>query len=135
SVPVSETTAASGVLYDRYQYDAVGREVQHTTPWGALIQTAYDGLTVQVTDALLNVTRTEQDPLGRPVKITDAMLGTTQYVYGPFGELHTVTDPGGAITTTLRDAFGRVQELDDPNRGTILSKHDGFGELISSTDA
>src|SRR5262249_20466148 len=63
SVPTSEGVAASGILYDRYQYDAAGREVEHTTPWGALVQTAYTGATVQVTDALGQVTVTEKDPL------------------------------------------------------------------------
>jgi RHS repeat-associated protein len=135
SVPTSEGTPASGVLYDVFERDAVGREVRHTTPWGAPMLTAYNGSAVVVTDPLSNVTTTEKDSLGRPVKVTDAKLGVTQYGYGPFGSLHTVIDPGGAVTTTLRDAFGRVRELDDPDRGATKSQHDGFGELISSTDA
>ncbi len=135
SVPVSEDTPESAILYDRYEYDAVGREVRHTTPWNAVTTTAYDGLLVRVTDPLDHVTVTEQDPLGRIKTITDAADGITRYAYGPFGLLHTVTDPGEAVTRTTRDAFGRVRQLDDPDRGTTVSIHDGFGELISSTDA
>ncbi|MDC0679024.1 RHS repeat-associated core domain-containing protein [Sorangium atrum] len=135
SVPVREDTPESGILYDRYEYDAVGREVRHTTPWNATTTTAYDGLQVRVTDPLDHVTVTEQDPLGRIKTITDAADGITRYAYGPFGLLHTVTDPGEAVTRATRDAFGRVRQLDDPDRGTTVSIHDGFGELIWSTDA
>ncbi|WP_437829842.1 RHS repeat-associated core domain-containing protein [Sorangium sp. So ce1153] len=135
SVPVSEDTPESERLYDRYEHDAVGREVRRTTPWNAVTTTEYDGLLARVTDPLEHVTVTEQDPLGRIESITDSADGITRYSYGPFGMLHTVTDPGGAVTRTTRDAFGRVRQLDDPDRGTTVSIHDGFGELISSTDA
>ncbi|XXY22128.1 RHS repeat-associated core domain-containing protein [Sorangium sp. So ce216] len=135
SVPVTHDTPEGELLYDRYEYDAVGREVRHTTPWNAVTTTEYDGLRVRVTDPLDHVTVTEQDPLGRTETISDAAGGSTRYGYGPFGMLHTVTDPGGAVTRTTRDAFGRVRQLDDPDRGTTLSIHDGFGELMSSADA
>ncbi|WP_434042141.1 MULTISPECIES: RHS repeat-associated core domain-containing protein [Sorangium] len=135
SVPVSEDTPERERLYERYEHDAVGRDVRTTTPWNAVTTTDYDGLLVRVTDALDHVTVTAQDPLGRAESITDAADGITRYSYGPFGMLHTVTDPGGAVTRMTRDAFGRVRQLDDPDRGTTRSIHDGFGELISSTDA
>jgi RHS repeat-associated protein len=141
SVPVSEGTPVNKMLFDEYAFDALGREVRHTTPWSATTETAYSGLVVQVIDALSNVTLTTLDPLGRPVAITDAAKGVTSYTYGPFGELYTVTDPGtladpsGAVTTTRRDALGRVKQLDDPDRGTTVHVYDGFGELLSSTDA
>ena len=85
SVPVSEGTPESKMLFDTYQYDAMGREVLHTTPWSAATQTAYSGLQVQVTDPLMNVTTTEQDALGRAVSVTDATMAVTAYAYGPFG--------------------------------------------------
>ncbi|XXU81017.1 RHS repeat-associated core domain-containing protein [Sorangium sp. So ce1151] len=135
SVPASEDTPESERLYDRYEYDAVGREVRHTTPWNAVTTTEHDGLRVRVTDPLDHVTEVEQDPLGRIETITDAADGITRYAYGPFGLLHTVTDPGRAVTRMTRDALGRVRQLDDPDRGTTISTHDGFGELITSTDA
>ncbi|WP_434046055.1 MULTISPECIES: RHS repeat-associated core domain-containing protein [Sorangium] len=135
SVPVSEDTPERERLYERYEHDALGREVRTTTPWNAVTTTEYDGLLVRVTDALDHVTVTAQDPLGRTESITDAADGITRYSYGPFGMLHTVTDPGGAVTRMTRDAFGRVRQLDDPDRGTTRSIHDGFGELMSSTDA
>ncbi|MGK3969858.1 RHS repeat-associated core domain-containing protein [Sorangium sp. So ce118] len=135
SVPVSEDTPETAILYDRYEYDAVGREVRHMTPWSAVTTTEYDGLRLRVTDPLHHVTVVEEDPLGRIETITDAASGVTRYAYGPFGMLHTVTDPGGAVTRTTRDAFGRVRQLDDPDRGTTVSVHDGFGEPMSQTDA
>ncbi|HLM74851.1 MAG TPA: type IV secretion protein Rhs, partial [Polyangiaceae bacterium] len=141
SVPVSEGTAENKMLFDEYKYDAVGREVLHTTPWKATVQTSYDGLFVNVTDQLKHVTTPEFDPLGRPVHITDAAKGLTSYVYGPFGFLYSVTDPGtladpsGAVTVTWRDALGRVKQFDDPDRGTTIQVWNGWGELVSSTDA
>jgi YD repeat-containing protein len=116
SVPVSEGTAESEMLFDVFEFDALGREVRHTTPWSAVTETAYDGLLAQVTDPLENVTSTQVDPLGRPIVITDAAKGLTSYTYGPFGALYTVTAPGGALTRTTRDALGRVKKLDDPDR-------------------
>lgn len=135
SVPVSEGTSPSQLLFDVYEFDAFAREVRHMTPWGALVQTSYDGAKVQITDAIGKQTTVTRDPLERPVEVTDAALGITHYTYGPFGALHTVIDPGGALTRTTRDAYGRVRQLDDPDQGTTHSVHDGFGELVSSTDA
>ncbi len=135
SVPVREDTPQGQVLFDEYDFDALGREVRHTTPWGALVQTAYDGAEVQRTDGLGKKTVVTHDPLERPVAVMDAALGVTQYSYGPFGALYTVTDPGGALTRTTRDAYGRIRQLDDPDQGTTVSIHDGFGELVSSIDA
>ncbi|NUQ77807.1 MAG: type IV secretion protein Rhs, partial [Polyangiaceae bacterium] len=135
SVPVSESTAAGKLLFDEYQFDALGREVRHTTPWNAITKTAYDGHFVYITDALKNVTTTEHDPLGRPVEIIDAAKGKTSYSYGPFGNLYSVTAPGGAATITKRDALGRVKQLVDPDRGATIHVHNGFGELVSITDA
>ena len=134
SVPVREDTPESDLLFDLYEHDALGREVLHTMPWGAQVQTAYDGLSVRVTDARGEVTVAEHDALGRPVTITDAAKGVTRYTYGPFGWLATVTDPGNAVTYFQRDALGRVRRLDDPDRGTTSSKQDWFGELLTSTD-
>ncbi|KYF86013.1 hypothetical protein BE20_03190 [Sorangium cellulosum] len=68
-------------LYDRFEYDAVGREVR----WNAVTTTEHDGLRVRVTDPLEHVTVTEQDPLGRIKAVTDAAGGVTRYSYGPFG--------------------------------------------------
>ncbi|XXX72068.1 RHS repeat-associated core domain-containing protein [Sorangium sp. So ce134] len=135
SVPATEGTPQDDLLYDVYEHDAVGREVRHTTPWGAVMETEYDGLRAEVTDPLGHVTVVGHDPLGRPVTVTDAALGVTRYTHGPFGALYTVTDPGEAITRTARDALGRVRQLDHPDRGTTVFTNDGFGELVSSTDA
>ncbi|XXY14180.1 RHS repeat-associated core domain-containing protein [Sorangium sp. So ce216] len=135
SVPASEGTPEDDLLADVYEHDAVGREVRHTTPWGAVVETGHDGLRAEVTDALGHVTVVEHDPLGRPVTVTDAAMGVTRYKHGPFGALHTVTAPDGAVTRTIRDAFGRVRQLDQPDRGTTVFTSDGFGELVSSTDA
>ncbi|MFO0589031.1 MAG: RHS repeat-associated core domain-containing protein [Polyangiaceae bacterium] len=135
SVPVAETTDESALLFDVYEYDALGRVVRHTTPWDAVTETSYDGLSVTVTEPLGHVTTAQLDALGRRVAVTDAAQGVTSYVYGPFGALFSVTDPAGAVTKTWHDAMGRVRKAEDPDRGITTLVHDGFGDLLSSTDA
>ena len=135
SVPVSEDTPESALLYDVYEYDAVGREVRHTAPWGALTRTSYLGLRTQVIDPLDNLTVVDHDQLGRPVDVTDAAKGPLHDTYGPFSALRTVTAPGDAVTTMTRDGWQRIRKLEDPDRGTTLLVHDGFDDLVSSTDA
>jgi len=44
SVPVSEGTDESKMLFDAFAYDALGREVRHTSAWNAITDTDYDGL-------------------------------------------------------------------------------------------
>ena len=135
SVPTAEGTPDAQLQWDTSEFDALGREIRHTTPWNATTTTRYDGLIIDSTDPLLNHTKTELDTLGRPVVITDAAQGKTRYAYGPFDMLYKVTDPGNAITRWTRDAFGRVRQLDEPDRGTTLYVHDGFGDLLQTTDA
>jgi RHS repeat-associated protein len=135
SLPVREDVAESALLFDEYRYDALGREIEHVTPWGLHVVSEYDGAALRVDDSLGHLTVSDLDPLGRPIVITDAAKGPTAYTYGPFGFPLTVTTPGGAETRTARDALGRVVQLDDPDRGSTTNVHDGFGELVSSTDA
>ncbi len=135
SVPIAEGTPDAEVQWDTYEFDAMGREIRHTTPWNAVTTTQYDGFFVHVTDPLLRKTTTEMDPLGRTKRITDAVGGVTTYTYGPFDAVRSVADPGQDVTTWTRDAFGRVRRLDDANRGTTTLVHDGFGDLVSSRDA
>ncbi len=135
SVPIAEGTLEAALRWDSYEFDSIGRQIRHATPWNATTTTAYDGFVIDSTDPLLNHTKTELDPLGRPKIITDAANGQTKYTYGPFDTLYTVTDPGGATTKWTRDAFGRVRQLDEPDRGTALLVHNGFGDLLAMTDA
>ncbi len=138
SVPIAEGTPETALKFEEYEFDPLGREIRHTTPWGAVNTTSYDGLTVDSADltqtpALRTVTNL--DASGRPQTITDAKGGLTKYVYGPFNALRSITDPGNDVTTWTRDAFGRVRTLDQPDRGTTTFVYDGFGDLVSSTDA
>ena len=135
SVPVEEGTPENELLFDVYTYDALEREIRHTTPWSATTTTKYDGFLIDVADSSLKHTITKTDTLGRPVNITDAAKGITAYTYGPFNLLATVTDPGNALTRWTRDAFGRPTKIEEPDRGTTILKHNGFGDLVSSTDA
>ncbi|MBK9262014.1 MAG: RHS repeat protein [Polyangiaceae bacterium] len=135
SAPAAEDTLDSQLAFDEYEFDALGREIRHTTPWNATTTTSYDGFFIEMTDPLLHNTITELDALGRPVTITEAANGKTKYVYGPFDTLRSVTDPGGAVTKWTRDAFARVRQLEEPDRGTTTFVNDGFGDVLASTDA
>jgi len=137
SVSTPEGTPEEQLLFDVFEFDSIGRELRHTTPWGATTTTTYDGFIVDSADLTITPplhTLTEVDKLGRPVAITDAKQGITSYTYGPFNTLHTATDPGGATTTWTLDALGRPLSIKDPDRGITVLQHDGFGELVRSTD-
>ncbi len=135
SVPTAEGTPDNELLFDVFAYDALAREIRHTTPWNTVTTTKYYGFLIDVTDPLLKHTITKTDTLGRPATITDAAKGVTAYTYGPFNMLATVTDPGNAVTRWTRDAFGRSTKIEEPDRGTTTLTHNGFGDLVSSTDA
>jgi RHS repeat-associated protein len=135
SVPTAEGTPDASLKFDEYDFDAVGREIRHVTPWNAVTTTKYDGILVEVNEPLLKHTIAQVDTLGRPVTIKDAKGGLTKYKFGPFDALFTVTDPGNAVTKWTRDAFGRVRQLDEPDRGTTHYVNDGFGDVLSSMDA
>jgi hypothetical protein len=50
SVPTAEGTPDAELLFDAYEFDALGREIRHTTPWNATNTTTYDGLTIDSAD-------------------------------------------------------------------------------------
>jgi len=136
SVPHPDPAPPPGnlYLYDEYERDAMGRVIEHISPWGAVTTTQYIGRAIVITAPGGVVTRIENDALGRPVKIIDPEGGETSYTYGPFGGLWTVTDPGGAVTTTERDDYGRVRLYSDPDRGKTEAHYDGFGQQRWSRD-
>ncbi|MEZ4310025.1 MAG: hypothetical protein R3F14_18450 [Polyangiaceae bacterium] len=82
SVPVREDAATGQDLFDLFEQDALGREVRHVAPWGAVTTTVYDGMGVEVTDPLGQVTTTQNDALDRTVTVTDAGGGVTSYDLG-----------------------------------------------------
>lgn len=135
SVPIAEGTPDEKLQWDVYEYDSIGREIRHVTPWNAITTTAYDGLVIDSVDPSSNHTKTVLDKRGRAKIVVDASSGITQYTYGAFDTLSTVTDPGGAKTTWTRDAFGRVTRLEEPDRGVTTYTHNGFGDLLASVDA
>ncbi len=138
SVTAAEGTPDADLLFDAYEFDSIGREIRHTTPWNATTTTTYDGFVVDSTDLTVTpprLTRTQLDVLGRPVIVTDAAKGKTSYTYGPFNTLRTATDPGGATTRWTLDALGQVRKIEQPDRGATNFVNDGFGDQMSSTDA
>ncbi|MFT3914549.1 MAG: RHS repeat-associated core domain-containing protein [Anaeromyxobacteraceae bacterium] len=136
SVPADELTFnQQGASEETFEYDAGGRMVKHTAPWGAVTTVEHSGLTTMVTDPRQHKTVTTLDALGRTVAIENAKGEVTTYGYGPFSGLWSVTAPDATTTKVIRDAFGRVKHRDDPDRGPMTLHHDGFGQLRASTDA
>ena len=135
SVPIVEGTPEAQLLWDVYEYDAMGREIRHTTPWNAVTTTQYNGQLIETTEPLQVETSTQLDTLGRVVKRVDAGPNATTYTYGPFNALHSATAPDLTTTTWTRDAFGRVRKLEQPDRGVTNFINDAFGNAVSSTDA
>jgi YD repeat-containing protein len=111
----------ASVHYDEYRYDALGRVVQHTSPWNAVTTIAYDANTVFVDEPGSVHWSEVRDPLGRTVATTDAKGGLSTHEYGPFGVLRAVTTPDGLATSTEHDAYGRARLQTDPDRGVTES--------------
>jgi RHS repeat-associated protein len=121
-------------VYHTFEYDAVGRVVKYTTPWGSKIKVAYDQNLASTTDSA-GTSTVKFDALGRPGEVTDKAGHLTQHTYGPFGGVVSVDRQGGEVTSMTRDAYGRVREQTDPDRGTSKTDYDGFNEATATVDA
>jgi RHS repeat-associated protein len=133
SVPrLASSTAAP--VYHAFEYDAVGRVVKRTTPWGSKTKIAYEQHLTLTSDSA-GTSSVLVDALGRTVEVTDKAGSLTQYTHGPFGGLVRVDGPGGEVTSMTRDAYGRVRQQSDPNRGESTTEYDGFGEATHTLDA
>lgn len=120
-------------------YDALGRVVLETRPATngatATTQTAYNGLSVTVTDALNHAKTTLKNDQGQIIQVTDALNNNITYQYDPFGNLTTTTDPHGNVTTLGYDLRGRKTSMTDPDMGHWQYDYDVLGQLVRQTDA
>jgi RHS repeat-associated protein len=134
TLPWMSGDTLTGKLHDDYQYDAGGRLVKHTEPWGRITSYAYAGRVTSVTDWLGTAT-TEVDTLGRPLAATDKKGLATRTTYGPFSAPWMVERAGFETTVSQRDAYGRVVVEVDADRGETDTTYDGFGEALTFDDA
>jgi RHS repeat-associated protein len=116
-------------------YDALARVTLAVAPNGGHTTTAYNGLSVAVTNANSQTTTTVKNAEGQIASVTDAMSHTTAYVYDAFDDLTSVTDPAGNLTSYTYDIRGHNLSSSDPDLGHWTYTYDALGELTALTDA
>jgi RHS repeat-associated protein len=87
------------------------------------------------TDANLNATTNNYDPLNRLTDTLDALSGSTVYGYDVTDNLTSVHAPNGALTTYEYDDLGNLLSESSPDRGQIFYTHDIAGNVVGVTDA
>lgn len=94
--------------------NAVGQTIQTEDPYGATLNSAYDGFgnLVQTKDPLGNTTTIAYTAVTARFKtgMTDPDRGTWAYVYDALGQLKTQTDANYKTTTLTYDALGRMTD-------------------------
>jgi RHS repeat-associated protein len=94
------------------------------------------GNRIQVTDALLNVTKYEYEPVFNMVtKMTDPRGRVTKYSYDVHGNRILETDPLGQTRQWTYDSHGNVLTATDKDGNTTTYSYDGFGDRTQATDA
>ncbi len=124
-----------------YHYDELGREVERVNAENKRFNTAYDGLTVTVTNPGNNDTGTQVSKVvnnifGQPIESHDALGSVTKYVYDGRGKLvKTIDSKGNIATITYDPVFGRKVSMDDPDIGKLNYEYDSLGNVWMQTDA
>lgn len=104
-------------LREARTYDALGREVTRSAPYGTPDTSTYANL-LNITVPAKLVTTTALDIFDRPSSIVNA-LGTTRFAYaGP--EILTI-DANGKNKRTRADAYGNLIEVKEYNRGSTYT--------------
>ena len=121
-------------LKETKSYDALGREVTTSAPYGTSTPSSYSSF-VSVTLPPELVTTTTYDLFDRPVSVSNA-LGTTNYAYA--GPDSTITDANGHQKKIRADAYGNLIEVEEHNGGntyTTSYAYDNRNLLVHITDA
>lgn len=116
-------------------YDALSRVIQVVDADSAVTTTAYNGLSVTVTNPKNQTRSTVKNSQGQIVSVADAQNNTLAYQYDPFGNLTQTTDPLGNNTVLTYDLRGRKTQMQDPDMGTWTYAYDALGQLVRQTDA
>jgi YD repeat-containing protein len=121
-------------------YDGLGRITQVTPPGLPPTTTSYAGLTVTVTDANGNLTRTTSDILGHVVAVerywntTGEWLASRNQVDAE-GQVRASSDPAGNTLLLAYDGLGRKIAMNDPDLGAWYYAYDENGNLVGRSDA
>jgi RHS repeat-associated protein len=126
-------------IWTRFEYDQLGRVTKEIgqDDTGAAIEstTAYNGLSVTVTNPKGQTQTRTNNVAGQLASVIDAATQTVTFTYDPLGNLVRTTDPLGNQTSLTYDRRGRKTAMSDPDMGNWTYTYNALGELISQTDA
>jgi RHS repeat-associated protein len=146
-----EMAPPTGVLFDSYKFDVLGRVMQQTLADGATMRTEYLPLGERHydendTDAQATFTNTPTirafDGQGRLIAVSrlSQALGsgtpsTTRTQYDSRGNVSAVYDPGGNLHSQVFGYQRQLDQITDPDRGSTKFDYDDNGNVIRRTDA
>jgi RHS repeat-associated protein len=127
-------------LTERTQSDGLGRIVEYQVKFGSkdyLTTSAYNGRTVQITDARHTVSVRQLSSFGETGQLT--VNGVTpaysvQTAYGPFGGLKRSVDAKGRATTYILDGLNRATLINRPGNFSESLSYDGAGNVLTHSD-
>jgi YD repeat-containing protein len=126
------------------EYDAIGREVNATTPGGRITTHAYGHENERWVQTTVNprgfITKRFTNRLDHPVQIDrqSSRCGgfcSTTMTFDEAGRLLTQSDPGENTVIYQYDDMGRRTGMTDPDMGKWSYEYDDDGNLIAQTDA
>lgn len=115
------------------EYDAVGRTISQTDPFGSCYKFQYSGLTTITTDPRGYTSSKVNNLNGLLASSVDNAGTTISYKYDADGKCVETKGP----RTTIRCAYdiaGNRVSLDDPDLGFSQDTYNAFGELVAHSD-
>ncbi|MBI2569909.1 MAG: hypothetical protein HYV63_23130, partial [Candidatus Schekmanbacteria bacterium] len=126
SAPTSAQTC-SPCAATSHAYDALGREVERTDPFGTWTY-RYDGNAVRQTDPLGRTRETVTDPSGNVVELVDETGTAFRYAYDALSRLSKIDAPGGDNDRELvYDRASRLTRELHPETGWVDYQYDENG--------
>ncbi|MBL8297055.1 MAG: hypothetical protein JNN30_01800 [Rhodanobacteraceae bacterium] len=126
-------------VFNRFEYDGVGRLTRALQPDGTAASTVYTPGRAARTDQLGHQTIATADIYGRvssTQKVLDGgVLSTTTYNYDQLDRLVTMVDPIGQVSGVAWDSLSQRRIMLDPTVGRYDLTYDAVGNLQSTIDS
>ncbi|GJL61290.1 MAG: hypothetical protein NPIRA03_41470 [Nitrospirales bacterium] len=134
------TTMADRLGVSEYEYDAAGRLILETNPYGFSVGYAYDAdgnlveLTYPSTDGIVRKVSYHYDALGRLTRATHWLGDTATYDYDAASRLTGVSHFNGTTSDYTYDVANRLVGLDNRAGNTTINRHayslDANGNIV-----